>query len=54
LLRCRARIVANGLTLTAFGDRDHDVRRIGPRFDAQSSKIELRWALANYFKHRDE
>jgi hypothetical protein len=27
---------------------------MGPRFDAQWSKIELLWALANYFKHRDE
>jgi hypothetical protein len=27
---------------------------MGPRFDARWSKIELLWALANYFKHRDE
>lgn len=53
-LRCRTWLVADGLAFTAFGDRDHEVRGIGPRFDAQSSKVELLWALANYFKHRDE
>jgi hypothetical protein len=53
-LRCRTRIVADGLVFAAFGDRDYEVRCLGPRFDAQWSKIELLWALANYFKHRDE
>jgi hypothetical protein len=53
-LRCRARTVTDGLKFTAFGDRDHEVRCMGPRFDAQWSKIELLWALGNYFKHRDE
>jgi hypothetical protein len=53
-LCCRTRLVADGLAFAAFGDRDHEVRRIGPRFDSQSSKVELLWALANYFKHRDE
>jgi len=53
-LDCRARIIEDSLTFTAFGDRDYEVRRMGPRFDAQWSKIELLWALANYFKHRDE
>jgi hypothetical protein len=53
-LRCRARIVADDPVFVAFGDRAHEVRRSGPRFDVQWSKIELLWALANYFKHRDE
>jgi hypothetical protein len=53
-LRCRAQIVKDDLPFTAFGERDHEVRCMGPRFDARWSKIELLWALANYFKHRDE
>jgi hypothetical protein len=53
-LRCRTRIISDGLMFAAFGDRDHEVRRLGPRFDAQRSKVELLWAFANYFKHRDE
>jgi hypothetical protein len=32
----------------------HDVRALGPRFNADHSQIEVLWALANYFKHRDE
>jgi hypothetical protein len=52
--RCRAHAVEDGRAFTAFGDSDHEVRRIGPRFDAQYSKVEVLWALANYFKHRDE
>jgi hypothetical protein len=39
---------ADNLPFIAFGERDHEVRRMGP------SKIEVLWALANYFKHRDE
>ena len=27
---------------------------LGPRLDATFSKVEVLWALANYFKHRDE
>jgi hypothetical protein len=53
-LRCRAQAIIDGFTFTAFGSQGYDVRRIGPRFDSKSSKIELLWALANYFKHRDE
>jgi hypothetical protein len=30
------------------------VRGRGPRFNDDYSKIEVLWALANYFKHRDE
>lgn len=54
VLRCRALAVKEGLAVTAFGDRDYEVRHIGPRFDAQYSKVEILWALANYFKHHDE
>lgn len=53
-LRCRAQSIADGVTFNAFGDREHELRVMGPRFDAQWSKIELLWSLANYFKHRDE
>jgi hypothetical protein len=53
-LHCRARIIADGLAFTSFGDKDYEVRRRGPRFNGQFSQIELLWALANYFKHRDE
>jgi hypothetical protein len=47
-LRCREQSLRNGLAFTAFGERDHEVRRLGPRFDAEWSKIEVLWALASY------
>jgi hypothetical protein len=53
-LSCRAQVLRDGLAFPAFGDRDHEVRCMGPRFNVQWSKIEVLWALANYFKHRDE
>jgi hypothetical protein len=53
-LRCRAHAIRGGLSFPAFGDKNHEVRRLGPRFDARWSKIEVLWALANYFKHHDE
>jgi hypothetical protein len=37
---CRKQIVRDGRTFTAFGDHDYDVRRLGPRFDVQWSKID--------------
>src|SRR5262245_7504321 len=36
-LRCRAQTVKDGLAFTAFGDRDDEVRRMGPRFDGRWS-----------------
>lgn len=34
--------------------KDSEIRKLGPRFDKDYSKVEVLWALANYFKHRDE
>ena len=34
--------------------KDYEIRKLGPRFDGNYSKVEVLWALANYFKHRDE
>jgi hypothetical protein len=34
--------------------KPHEIRAMGPRFDANFSKVEVVWALGNYFKHRDE
>lgn len=31
-----------------------ELRALGPRFNPEYSKNEVLWALANYFKHRDE
>jgi len=31
-----------------------EVRALGPQFDRQFSKVEVLWALGNYFKHREE
>jgi hypothetical protein len=33
--------------------KDYEIRKLGPRFDKDYSKVEILWALANYFKHRD-
>lgn len=53
-LRAREQAIKDGLTLSAFGDKPHDVRAFGEQFDSAWSKIEVLWALANYFKHCDE
>ena len=34
--------------------KKHEIRKLGPSFDTSYSKVEILWALANYFKHRDE
>jgi hypothetical protein len=52
-LRARKQALDDGLTFPAFA-HCHEVRALGGQFDAQYSKIEVLWALANYFKHRDE
>ena len=53
-LRARKQALDDGLEFSAFGCDPREVRALGDRFDAQYSKIEVVWALANYFKHRDE
>lgn len=36
-------------------DKAHEIRNLGDKFNNSSySKIDVLWALANYFKHRDE
>jgi hypothetical protein len=37
-----------------FPGGEPEVRALGPQFDGKYSKIELLWALANYYKHHDE
>lgn len=53
-LRARKQALSDRLPFSAFGDKSHDPRSLGDQFDAQYSKIEVLWALANYFKHREE
>jgi hypothetical protein len=48
-LRSRQAARDDGLTFTAFGGKAHEVRAIGDRFDTNYSKIEVLWALANYY-----
>lgn len=52
-LRAREQAVADGLS-PSFGPSARDVRALGAPFDPSFSKVEVLWALANYFKHRDE
>ena len=53
-LRIRGQALKDGLTFSAFGGNAHDVRALGEAFDSGRSKIEVLWALGNYFKHREE
>jgi len=53
-LRARDQALNCGLAFPAFGAKPHEVRALGDRFDSNYSKIEVLWALANYYKHRDE
>lgn len=60
-LQLRERAMAKGAPFVAFGGRKEDVRALGeaaplPAMPGRSSfsKVEVLWALANYFKHRDE
>jgi hypothetical protein len=52
---CQAKItavVARAAELLA--KKPHEIRAMGPGFDTDFSKIEVLWALGNYFKHGDE
>jgi hypothetical protein len=51
--KCR---LGDGKAFTAFGEGKADVRALGDAlpFPATATKVELVWALANYFKHREE
>jgi hypothetical protein len=59
-LRLRETAEAKGAPFTAFGGRREDVRALGDAASLSAtpgssfSKVEVLWALANYFKHRDE
>ena len=53
-LRARDQALDGGSAFPAFGEKPHEVRALGDCFDANYSKIEVLWAFANYFKHRDE
>jgi len=51
--RCR---LGDGKGFTSFGARNADVRALSDVLPspATATKVELVWALANYFKHREE
>ena len=60
-LQLGQRALDKGTPFAAFGGRKEDVRALGeaaslPAVPGKSSfsKVEVLWALANYFKHRDE
>jgi hypothetical protein len=53
-LQARRQGLRDGRTFLAFTDKSHEVRTLGDPFDTNHSKIEVLWALGNYFKHRDE
>jgi hypothetical protein len=47
-------VLQAALKIPAQAMKGHEIRKLGPRFDTDYSKVEILWALANYFKHRDE
>jgi hypothetical protein len=47
-------VVQAALNVPSHSLNAHNVRGCGPRFNDDYSKIEVLWALASYFKHRDE
>jgi hypothetical protein len=52
---CQVKITAVTETATELiGRADHEIRAMGPSFNTELSKVEVLWALGNYFKHRDE
>ena len=59
-LQLRQRAVDKGTSFAAFGGKKENVRALGEAASLLSvagqsvSKVEVLWALANYFKHRDE
>ncbi len=53
---CQAQITAvvqAALNVPDHGLNARGVRALGPRFNDDYSRVEVLWALANYFKHRD-
>ena len=52
---CQAKIAAVVERATELlGKTKREIRAMGPRFDTNFSKVDVLWALGNYFKHRDE
>lgn len=52
---CQAKITAVvERAMELLAKKPHEIRAMGPRFDADFSKVEVLWALGNYFKHGDE
>jgi hypothetical protein len=52
---CQTKITSVTATAAALvGKDDHEIRRMGDRFNSEFSKVEVLWPLGNYFKHRDE
>ena len=52
----RARKLSSAGRFTAFGEGKKPVRDLGELLQppATATRVEMLWALANYFKHRDE
>lgn len=53
-LRVRTQALKEGLVFSGYGGKRHEVRSIGDPYDANYSKVEVLWALGNFFKHREE
>jgi hypothetical protein len=52
---CQVKITAiTEAAIELIGKADHEIRAMGPSFNTAFSKVEVLWALGNYFKHRDE
>lgn len=52
----RKHVLSRGGTFSAFGESKEAVRDLGARLPppATATRVEMLWALANYFKHREE
>lgn len=53
-LGVRKSALYEGREFSSYGEKDHALRAMGDKFDGKYSKVELLWALGNFFKHRDE
>ena len=55
-LRFRKVAIAENGSFSAFGGKKDDVRALGQAISAKVPvpRVEMLWALANYFKHREE
>ena len=55
-LQLRGIAIGSGRSFSAFGSRKEDVRALCKPISQESSvtKVDLLWALANYYKHREE